>query len=106
MPPAPSTLATTPGSPMTTASCTRCGAITPTAPTTTLACQPGQPTPITFSFKQKTAYEIPSRVTPYGYDAGGFWRIAPGDVAHSSIPWTASRRDGVTQMPPIGTHLV
>jgi hypothetical protein len=53
-----------------------------------------------------TAYKVPSRVTPYGYDSGGFWRIAPGDVAHSSIPWTASRRDGVTQMPPIGTHLV
>jgi hypothetical protein len=53
-----------------------------------------------------TAYKVPSRVTPYGYDAGGFWRIAPGDIAHSSVPWTASRRDGVTQMPPVGTHLV
>lgn len=53
-----------------------------------------------------TAYRVPSGLTPYGFDAGGFWRIAPGDVSHSSIPWTASRRDGVTQMPPIGSHLV
>jgi hypothetical protein len=39
-----------------------------------------------------------------------FFRIAPGDVAHSAIPYRASRRDtpeesGI-QMPPIGTHLV
>jgi hypothetical protein len=53
-----------------------------------------------------TAYKVPSNLTPYGYDAGGFWRIAPDDVAHSSIYWTASRRDGVVQMPPIATHLV
>jgi hypothetical protein len=53
-----------------------------------------------------TSYKVSSAVTPYGYDAGGFWRIAPGDVSRSAIPWTASRRDGVTQMPPIGTHLV
>src|SRR5579883_2841993 len=53
-----------------------------------------------------TSYKVPSRLTPYGNDAGGFWRIAPGDVAHSAIPWTASRRDGVAQMPPIATHVV
>ena len=53
-----------------------------------------------------TTYGVPSSLTPYGYDAGGFWRIAPGDPAHSSVVWTASRRDGVAQMPPIGTHLV
>ncbi|MGA7118961.1 MAG: hypothetical protein WBY94_02630 [Polyangiaceae bacterium] len=53
-----------------------------------------------------TAYKVPSSLTPYGFDAGGFWRIAPGDVAHSSVSWTVSRRDGVVQMPPIATHLV
>ncbi len=53
-----------------------------------------------------TSYRVPSSLTPYGLDAGGFWRIAPGDVVHSAIPWTASRRDSVVQMPPIATHLV
>jgi hypothetical protein len=53
-----------------------------------------------------TSYKVPSRLTPYGIDAGGFWRIAPRDVAHSAIPWTASRRDSVVQMPPLATHLV
>jgi hypothetical protein len=54
----------------------------------------------------RTSYKVPSNLTPYGYDAGNFWRLAPGDVAHSSIPWTASHRDGVVQMPPLDTHLV
>jgi hypothetical protein len=53
-----------------------------------------------------TSYKVPSTLTPYGADAGGFWRIAPKDVAHSSIPWTVSRRDSVVQMPPLATHLV
>jgi hypothetical protein len=53
-----------------------------------------------------TAYRVPSEFTPAGNDAGGFWRIAPGDVAHSMIPWRMSRRGGVSQMPPIDTHLV
>jgi hypothetical protein len=53
-----------------------------------------------------TSYKVPSALTPYGIEAGGFWRIAPGDVSHSAIPWTASRRDGVTQMPPLASHLV
>jgi hypothetical protein len=54
-----------------------------------------------------TAYRVPSLVTPYGFEAGGFWRIAPGDVAHSSVAWTMGRRDGTpTQMPPIATHLI
>jgi hypothetical protein len=53
-----------------------------------------------------TAWKVPSNLTPYGNDAGGFWRIAPGNVAHSSIPWTVGRRDGVAQMPPLATHLV
>ncbi len=53
-----------------------------------------------------TSYKVPSTLTPYGVDAGGFWRIAPGDVSHSAIPWTASRRDSVVQMPPLATHLV
>jgi hypothetical protein len=53
-----------------------------------------------------TSYRVPSRLSPYGDDAGGFWRIAPGDAAHSSVAWTASRRDGVAQMPPIATHVV
>jgi hypothetical protein len=53
-----------------------------------------------------TSYKVPSQLTPYGYEAGGFWRIAPGDGAHSSVLWTISRRDGVAQMPPIASHLV
>jgi hypothetical protein len=53
-----------------------------------------------------TAYQVPSSLSPYGVEAGGFWRLAPGDPAHSSLLWTASRRDGVTQMPPLATHLV
>jgi hypothetical protein len=53
-----------------------------------------------------TSYGVPSSLSPYGNDAGGFWRIAPGDPAHSSLVWTCSRRDGATQMPPIATHLV
>jgi len=53
-----------------------------------------------------TAYDVPSHFTPSGYDAGGFWRIHPGDVSRSMVPWRASRRDGVTQMPPLDTHVV
>lgn len=55
-----------------------------------------------------TAYQVPSRFAPGGQtgDAGGWWRIAPGDVAHSTLAWRASRRDGTTQMPPIATHRV
>jgi hypothetical protein len=71
-----------------------------------------------------TAYKVPSVFTPGGTttaaapagpgDAGaaagaaggGFYRLEPGNVSHSMIPWRSGRRDGVTQMPPIGTHLV
>ncbi len=70
-----------------------------------------------------TAYKVPSIFTPGGTttaagagsvaagataDAGGggFYRLAPGNLARSMIPWRAGRRDGVTQMPPIATHLV
>jgi hypothetical protein len=53
-----------------------------------------------------TSVGVPSSLTPYGVDAGGFWRIAPGDVSHSAIAWTASRRDSAVQMPPLATHLV
>jgi hypothetical protein len=53
-----------------------------------------------------TSVRVPSSLTPYGFEAGGFWRIAPRDVAHSAIVWTASRRDSVVQMPPLATHLV
>jgi hypothetical protein len=53
-----------------------------------------------------TSYDVPSHFTPNGYDAGGFWRIKPGDLPHSMIPWRMSRRDGMSQMPPIDTHLV
>lgn len=53
-----------------------------------------------------TSVGVPSSLTPYGVDAGGFWRIHPGDPSHSSIVWTSSRRDGVVQMPPIDTQLV
>jgi hypothetical protein len=36
-----------------------------------------------------------------------FFRIAPGDVGHSAIPYRdATRDDGTVQMPPLGTHLV
>lgn len=53
-----------------------------------------------------TSYLVPSNLTPYGYEAGGFWRLDPGNPSLSSLYWTASRRDGVTQMPPIDTYLV
>jgi hypothetical protein len=53
-----------------------------------------------------TSVRVPSALTPYGVDAAGFWRIAPGDVSHSAIAWTASRRDSAVQMPPLATHLV
>jgi hypothetical protein len=53
-----------------------------------------------------TSYRVPSSLTPYGVDAAGFWRIAPGDISHSAIAWTTSRRDSTVQMPPIATHLV
>ncbi|HXX67741.1 MAG TPA: hypothetical protein VEK07_11190 [Polyangiaceae bacterium] len=52
-----------------------------------------------------TAYDVPSSYTPSGYDAGGFWRLHPGDAAHSTIPWMASRRNSSAQMPPIDTEL-
>jgi hypothetical protein len=52
-----------------------------------------------------TAYDVPSSYTPSGYDAGGFWRLRPGDAAHSTIPWMASRRNSPAQMPPIDTEL-
>ncbi len=53
-----------------------------------------------------TAYLVPSHFTPSGGEAGGFFRIQPGDAQASMIPWRASRRDSVSQMPPIGTQLV
>jgi hypothetical protein len=49
----------------------------------------------------------PAPTAPAGSGSGGvFYRIYPGDVAHSTINWRAGRRDGVTQMPPIATHVV
>jgi hypothetical protein len=54
----------------------------------------------------QTAVDVPSSYTPAGFDAGGFWRLRPGDVAHSMIPWRASRRNTSAQMPPIDTELV
>ncbi len=68
-----------------------------------------------------TAYKVPSIFTPGGAviapssatgtsaaaaSAGTFYRIAPGDPARSMIAWRTGRRDGVTQMPPIATHVV
>ncbi len=74
-----------------------------------------------------TAYKVPSIFTPGGTTTpaagapdsggaaappgaaatgGGFYRLEPGNLSHSMIPWRAGRRDGVTQMPPIATHLV
>jgi hypothetical protein len=53
-----------------------------------------------------TSVDVPSSYTPAGIDAGGFWRIRPGDAAHSTIPWRASRRNTPAQMPPIDTELV
>jgi hypothetical protein len=54
----------------------------------------------------RTSIDVPSSYTPAGFDAGGFWRLRPGDVAHSMIPWRASRRNTSAQMPPIATELV
>jgi hypothetical protein len=53
-----------------------------------------------------TSYKVPSMLAPGGVEAGTFLRLAPHNRAASAIAWTASRRDGVTQMPPIATHLV
>ena len=53
-----------------------------------------------------TSVNVPSSYTPAGIDAGGFWRIRPGDAAHSMVPWRASRRNTAAQMPPIDTELV
>ena len=70
-----------------------------------------------------TAYKVPSIFTPGGTTTpaagapdsagaaarwgaatgGGFYRLEPGNLSHSMIPWRAGRRDGVTQMPPIAT---
>jgi hypothetical protein len=69
-----------------------------------------------------TAYKVPSIFTPESAAAallpapgdasaaaaagGPFYRLDPGNLPRSMIPWRAGRRDGVTQMPPIGTQLV
>ena len=53
-----------------------------------------------------TGYRVPSTLAPGGFEAGTFLRLAPRDPSRSAVAWTASRRDGVTQMPPIATHLV
>jgi hypothetical protein len=69
-----------------------------------------------------TAYKVPSIFTPESAAAvlppapgdasaaaatgGPFYRLDPGSIPRSMIPWRAGRRDGVTQMPPIGTQLV
>jgi hypothetical protein len=52
-----------------------------------------------------TSVNVPSAYTPAGVDAGGFWRIRPGDPDHSMIPWRAARRNTPAQMPPIATEL-
>ena len=52
-----------------------------------------------------TSVNVPSSYTPAGIDAGGFWRIRPGDAPHSTIPWRVSRRNTPAQMPPIDTEL-
>jgi hypothetical protein len=52
-----------------------------------------------------TSFQVPSSLTPYGFEAGSFWRLAPGDPAHSSLIWTAAQRNGPAQMPPIGSVL-
>jgi hypothetical protein len=76
-----------------------------------------------------TGYKVPTVFTPGGpgdtpgattvasalTDAGAggdggadevSYRLFPGDVAHSAVVWRAARRDGVTQMPPIESHVV
>jgi hypothetical protein len=54
----------------------------------------------------QTSVNVPSSYTPAGIDAGGFWRLRPGDADHSMIAWRASRRNSPAQMPPIATELV
>ena len=55
-----------------------------------------------------TAVNVPSGFQPIPGES--FLRVAPGDVAHSAIPYRAGRRDSSSvsgvQMPPIGTHVV
>jgi hypothetical protein len=53
-----------------------------------------------------TAYKVPSTFVPAGNLPGTFFRIKPQDVAHSAIPYRDGRRDGISQMPPLATHIV
>ncbi len=50
----------------------------------------------------------PTAVAPAapGAPTTAFFRLAPGDLAHSMVVWRTARRDGTTQMPPIATHVV
>jgi hypothetical protein len=49
---------------------------------------------------------VPSTFVPAGNLPGTFFRIKPQDVAHSAIPYRDGRRDGISQMPPLATHIV
>jgi hypothetical protein len=54
-----------------------------------------------------TAVGVPSNFQPVAGQK--FLRIAPGDVAHSAVPYRALARDSASQsgvqMPPIATHV-
>lgn len=52
----------------------------------------------------RTAIGVASGFAPPG--PGPFFRIAPGDPAHSAILYRASQREGPAQMPPLATHRV
>jgi hypothetical protein len=53
-----------------------------------------------------TAVGVTSNFQPAGVPPGTFERITPGNPSTSAIPYRDGRRDGVTQMPPIDSHLV
>jgi hypothetical protein len=53
-----------------------------------------------------TAVNVVSTLAPVGQDAGSLDRIKPGDAANSMVTFTAGRRDGIVQMPPLATHVV
>ncbi len=53
-----------------------------------------------------TGVNVVSTLAPVGQDAGSLDRIKPQDAAHSMVAYTAGRRDGIVQMPPLATHVV
>jgi hypothetical protein len=54
----------------------------------------------------RTAVAVPSKFQIRGLPPGASLRLAPGDPAHSAVLVRMRSRDGMSQMPPLGTKLV